>query len=257
MGVDAERRAGDQRHEVVTGLDAEGLRLGRLDHPGVVHLVGEHLAEDLDDESVADLHLVQPGEHLGLGQAAVAGDHRVGSDAPDRQRRALEMAEPLEQGLVGGAVVDGQVEVDRGDLQPRHEPLRIGGEHGVVVQGVVRARPVASGHVRAGLEHGAGVERVVVGPGPGQLLGGVGLGRRDVGRVVADDLRLVVPGDPAGHRRIGEDDHADEGEEPGQQRERGQAPRSLRRVLRGSFIGHRRAPPLPGHALPRSCSSRS
>ena len=73
------------------------------------------------------------------------------------------MPQTLEQGVVGRAVVDGQVQGDGGDLQPGHEALVIGLEDVGVLQGAVLARAGTGGDVVVGLQDRPGRERVVVG----------------------------------------------------------------------------------------------
>ena len=207
MGVDAQRRAGDEGDQVPAGLGAQLLGLLGLDDLGLDHAVGEHLAEDLDDEGVPRLDAVEIGEHDGVGQAPVPGDHGAGARAAHRQGGALQVSQALQEGLVGGAVVDGQVEVDGGDLEARHEAGAVDVEDLVVAQGLLPRLARAGGHVRIGLQDRADRQGVVVGAGIGQLRGGVGAGAVHGRGVVGHDPGLVVLADPTGDRRVGEDDH--------------------------------------------------
>ena len=79
MAVDAQRRARDQGHEILPALRVE--RLGRvgLDDLRVDHLIGEHLAEDLDVRHPngwgpeTGLLLVSGGSHAGNATGAPRG----------------------------------------------------------------------------------------------------------------------------------------------------------------------------------------
>src|SRR5699024_1192406 len=133
VGVDAQRRAGDEGDEVVAVFGQERLGLVGKDGLGALDAVGEYLAEDLDGEGVADLDLVQVVEESGLGQAAVGGEHGVLGHAADGQGGALQVADALGEHGVGGAVVDREVDVDGGDAQAGHDAGVIGAQELLVV----------------------------------------------------------------------------------------------------------------------------
>ena len=159
------------------------------------------------------------------------GDDRAGPLSPDRQRGPLQVPQALEQGVVRRAVVDGQVKGDGGDLEAGHETLVIGLEDRGVAQGVVRARAGAGGHVVVGLQDRTGRERVVVRVRLGDLGLGVGTGLVDLGGVVGSHLRLVVLGDPGGSGRIGQEPHACDRHDGGDQGGDRQAPSTGTAVL--------------------------
>ena len=62
------------------------------------------------------------------------------------------MPQALEQGLVRGAVIHGQIQVDRWDAQAGHEAGVIGVQHAVVVQIGAVGAPRSGGNVRVRLE---------------------------------------------------------------------------------------------------------
>ena len=231
MGVDAQGRAGHQGEQVLALLNAQSLGLLGLNDLGAGDPVGEDLSEDLDDEAVTGLDLVQVGEHGGLGQTSVPGDDRAGPLSPDRQRGSLQVPQALEQGVVGRAVVDGQVQGDGGDLETGHEALVIGLEDVGVLQGAVLARAGTGGDVVVGLQDRPGRERVVVGVRLLDLGLGIGTSPIDLGGVVGSHLRLVVLGDPGGRRRIGQQPHAHHRHDGGDQGGDRQAPGAGAAVL--------------------------
>ena len=127
------------------------------------------------------------------------------------------MPQTLEQSVLGRAVVDGQIQGDGGDLETGHEAFVIGLENRAVVQGAVLAGAGAGGDVVVGLKDRAGGERLVVGVGLGDLGLGIGSGAVDLSRVVGGHLRLVVLGHPGGRRRIGQQSHAHDRHDGGDQ----------------------------------------
>ena len=215
MGVDAQRRAGHQGHEVAVGVGPQLLGLLGLDDLGLHHAVGQHLAEDLGGEGVPRLDLVEVGEHGGVGQPAVPGDHRARAGPAHGQGGPLQVPQALQEGLVGGAVVDGQVQVDGRDAQTGHEAGAVGVQDGVVVQAAAAGAPGPGGNVRIGLQERTDGQGVVVGVGLGDLGGGIGIDIVHAGGVVGHDLGLVVLGHPARRRRVGQGQHADQGEQGG------------------------------------------
>ena len=261
MGVDAQGRAGHQGEQVLALLDAQGLGLLGLDDLGAGDPVGEDLSEDLDDEAVTGLDLVQVGEHRGLGQTAVPRDDRAGPLSPDRQRGALQVPQALEQGVVGRAVVDGQVQGDGGDLETGHEALVVGLEDVGVLQGAVLAGAGTGGDVVVGLQDRPGRERVVVGVRLLDLGLGIGTSPIDLGGVVGSHLRLVVLGDPGGRRRIGQQPHAHQRHDGGDQGGDRQAPGAGTAVLLEARGAGARSPGGAGCACfagdhGASCASR-
>lgn len=121
MRVDAQRRTGHQRDQILAFDEFQELVRIRIDHPRRTDLVFEDLAEDFDGEMVADFDFVEVGEHLRVGEAPVGGQDRMRVDAADGQGGAFEVPDSLEEGLFGGPVVNGKIEVDGGDSQARHE----------------------------------------------------------------------------------------------------------------------------------------
>ena len=107
MRVHRVGRAGDERHQVQAGLGGQLRQLVGLDHVFIVHAVGHNVIEHVDVELVAHLELVEAGEQLGRGQAAVTGEHAVAALAPDGQGRLLDMPHALGEHVLGGAVQDG------------------------------------------------------------------------------------------------------------------------------------------------------
>ena len=149
------------------------------------------------------------------------GDDGAGADSAHGQRGSLEVPQALEQGLVRGAVIHGQIQVDGWDAQSRHETGAVGVQHTAVVQiGAVRT-PRPRGNVRIRLEHGPDGQRLVVRMSLRDLRSGIGIRIVHFGGVVGHDLGLVVLRHPAGRRRVGEGQHADQGEQCGNKRETG------------------------------------
>ena len=138
------------------------------------------------------------------------GDDRARTLSPDRERCALQVPQPLEQGVVGGAVVDGQVQGDGRNLEAGHEALAVGLEDRGVFQGAVGTGAGTGGDMVVGLQDGSGQERLVVGVRLGDLGLGIGPDVVDLGGVVGRHLRLVVLGDPGRRGRIGQEPHSDD-----------------------------------------------
>ena len=122
----------------------------------------------MDVKLIPDRQLVQAGEQLGAGQAAVAGEHGVAVFAADGQRGRLDMADAFLQDLLAGAVVDGQVNADLGDGDAAHHAVHIQDLFVIFGQGVA-----AAGH--KGVMHGVPGKVFVVFFGQGPLFGQGGL----------------------------------------------------------------------------------
>ena len=112
VGVDAVGGAGHQGDVILAVHHLEVVRLGGQYNGDLVHLVGEHAVQDRDGEGVAYFQLVQIGEQLGAGQAAVGRNDRVGALAAHRQAGALQVTCRHLQHAIAGAVVDGQLHTD-------------------------------------------------------------------------------------------------------------------------------------------------
>ena len=121
MGIDAVGRTGDKGAEVLPFCDLEDLHLVGIDDDDLVDLIGQGLVEDAHEEDVAQLDLIEVGEELGAGQAAMARQNAMAGRAADGKRRALDMADgDLQYGGVD-AVVDRQRHLDVGDLDIAHD----------------------------------------------------------------------------------------------------------------------------------------
>ena len=137
------------------------------------------------------------------------------------------MPRPLEKGGVRRPVVDGEVDVDRGNPQPRHQTRFVRAKDGVVIEFAVRAFAGPGRNVRVGFVHGPRAQGGVVCVGLFDLLGGRRMGSVDLPLVIVDDLRLVELRDPAGRLRIEENAEAEHPDEGGDQRGRRELPLAL------------------------------
>ena len=82
----------------------------------LVHLVGQGFVQHPQGENVPLGELVQVGEQPGGGQAPVAGNHAVGAFAAHGQGGPFDVAHRHLQHLFAGAVVNGQGDIDAGNL---------------------------------------------------------------------------------------------------------------------------------------------
>ena len=210
MGVDPERGAGDQGQQVAALLRVQGLLLLGRHHLRLTHLVDQHLSHHLDGEGVAGAHPVQIGEHGGLGEAAMGGDDGVGGLTTHREGRALQVPGAAEQRQVGGAVVDGKIDIDARDPDPGHDLRRALEQFVVFISGGL---PGAPGNVGVRGQDRPGPEFFVVGPGIRQGLPGLrppgfvpGCLSLPAQRIVVgvDQPRLLVLGEPRGGRGVTE-----------------------------------------------------
>ena len=112
MGVDAVGGAGHQGDVILAVHHLEVVGLGGQYNGDLVHLISQHPVQHRDGEGVAHFQLVQIGEQLGAGQAAVSRNDRVGAAAAHRQAGALQVACGNLQHAIAGAVVDGQLHTD-------------------------------------------------------------------------------------------------------------------------------------------------
>ena len=87
----------------------------------LVHLVGQGFVQHPQGENVPLGELVQVGEQPGGGQAPVAGNHTVGAFTPHGQGGPFDVAHRHLQHLFAGAVVNGQGDIDAGDLHIAHD----------------------------------------------------------------------------------------------------------------------------------------
>ena len=161
VGIDAVGCAGDERAVILTG---NGDKLGDVagqNNANLVNLIGDHLVEDGDREAVPFRDLVQIGKEPGTGQTAVAGEHSMGAGAADGKTRPIHMADGDLQYRFLGGMVNGNVDIDGGDIDIAHQPgageveqqiilgqVLLG--HGVGVLLLQQARVIVVG----GLDHG-------------------------------------------------------------------------------------------------------
>ena len=211
MRVDAVGRTGDEGGEVLALDLVEGLGLVGQDNANVGHLVLEVAPGGLDVEVVAHLDARQLVEHGRVAQAGVAGEDRVRGFAADGQGGAEEVADALVERRGVGAVVDRQVDVDRGDLDGRHDVVEVELAQVVLVlrgAGALGVQPGVEDRRRGGLE--------VVFVGAAQVFGdGVGACVFSDSAEFGGDafLALVVV--------LGREDGVQEDQDAGQQQDRG------------------------------------
>ena len=190
MRVDTVGGTGDEGGEVLTLDLVEGLGLVGQDDANVGDLVLQVAPGGLDVEVVAHLDARQLVEHGRVTQAGVAGEDRVCGLAADGQGGAEEVADALVERRSVGAVVDRQVDVDRRDLDGRHDVVEV-----ELAQVVLVLRGAGALGVQPGVEDRrlGGLEVVLVGAAQG-LGDGVGAGLLGDGAEFGGDafLALVV-----------------------------------------------------------------
>ena len=211
MRVDAVGRAGDEGGEVLALDLVEGLGLVGQDDADVGDLVLEVAPGGLDVEVVAHLDAGELVEHGRVAQAGVAGEDRVRGLAADGQGGAEEVADALVERRGVGAVVDRQVDVDRGDLDGRHDVVEV-----ELAQVVLVLRGAGALGVQPGVEDRrlGGLEVVLVGAAQG-FGDGIGAGLLGDGTEFGGDAflaRVVV---------LGREDGVQEDQDAGQQQDRG------------------------------------
>ena len=114
VSVHTVRRAGHQRHPVLTGHDLQLRSVIRFDHRNAIHLITERTTHHFDVEVVADTHLIQAREHHRLNQPTVAGDHRMRAPPAHWQAAAIQVARAGSERRLRRAMVDRQT---YGDLR--------------------------------------------------------------------------------------------------------------------------------------------
>ena len=118
--VDAVGGAGHQG-DIIHPLCGEQLvGLGRQHNGDLIDLIGQHPIQHRDGKAVAHLQLVQIGEQLCTGQAAVRRYDRMRSGTAHGQAAAFQMACCHLQHALIGAVVYGQLNADFGDRDIPH-----------------------------------------------------------------------------------------------------------------------------------------
>lgn len=121
VGIDAVGRAGHECTEILSRLDLERGNVVRLNDQNAVYLIGQHLVEHADHERIALDELVEVGEELRAGQAAMAGEHAVGAFSAGRERGPVEMADGDLEDRIVRPVVDRKRELDGRDLDVAHD----------------------------------------------------------------------------------------------------------------------------------------
>ena len=214
--VHAIRGAGHQRDPVLALHDFQPRGVVGFNDLDPVDPVAQRLAHHVDVEVIADLHLIESGEHHGFHQASMPGDHRVGRLAADRQARPVQVPRARGQRRLRGAVVDRQVHRDLRDTNRSHHAAA--GIQQRLVFLVLRGCGVLAGGARAARFGGERVVRLaqdrlarrgeplVVGVGGGQRFLGLRVwparhtfrrGRRGVRQ---PHVRLVLQ-----HHRVSDD----------------------------------------------------
>ena len=89
----------------------------------MVYLVGKGFSQYLQIKNIPDLQLRKVGEHLLTCHTAVCGQNAVGSIAAYRQRTAKQVTDAFFQGLCFCAMVDGQMDIDRGNVDIPHNAI--------------------------------------------------------------------------------------------------------------------------------------
>ena len=92
MGIDAVGGTGDQGAVVLPLFNAQVIQLIWLYGADLIHLVGQGLVQNPQNEGIPLCQLVQIGEQLGAGQTPVAGQDAVGPRPAGGQGGAFNMA---------------------------------------------------------------------------------------------------------------------------------------------------------------------
>lgn len=123
VGVDTVGGTGNEGAVVFIVGDLEvGDFLGE-DDMYLVDLVSKLLIEDIKDKLIALDEAVELCKELGAGEAAVAGDYGVGRRAADGERGPFEVAGGDLQDAFGGAVVQGEGDIDERYLDIAHDTV--------------------------------------------------------------------------------------------------------------------------------------
>ena len=138
MGVHAVGRAGHQGAQVLAGHGHQELGVLGEDDVDLVYLIGQGLAQDVHPEQVPHHQFIDVGEQPGAGQAPVAGEDRVGPLAPHGEGRPVDVPHRHLEDLLRGAVIEGQVTVDGGDVNGAHHAVAPGVKLAVVVSQPLR-----------------------------------------------------------------------------------------------------------------------
>ena len=134
-----------------------------------------------ENKGITNLHLIQIRKQLGAGQSAMAGQQAVGALAAHRQAGADDVPNGDLQHLVGGAVVNGQRNIDGGNFDMAHNAGT-----GGIQQGRIAGQ---SGFIR---------NEAVVEPGNGTVIFVGGFPHGIVAGVIDGGHRLRIAGDGSG-----------------------------------------------------------
>ena len=125
VGVYAVGRAGEQRTQVLTCDDLYIVDLIGTHDLDLIHLIGECAVQHDQLECVAELHFVQLGKQLGVGETAVGRQYAVRVAAADRESGAGQMAAGNVEHLSGNAVVNRQFHAELGDVDITHYAVAV------------------------------------------------------------------------------------------------------------------------------------
>ena len=132
VGVDAVRRAGEQRHIIAVPGGQQAVHPVGLHNGDVIDGVSQPLAENIQTEFVPDLEPVEVRKQQRARQSAVARQHAVGPRTADGQTRSREVSHALLEHVLARAVVDRQADGDFRDLQIAHHAAAVRVEQGPV-----------------------------------------------------------------------------------------------------------------------------
>ena len=121
VGVDAKRRAGHQRHQVLAVLDLQQAGVCRQYSSDIVHLICQRIAQHMDVKRVAHCKLVDVRKQLGTRHAAVGRQHRVGAAAAHWQGCSYHMTHGFLQRVRARSVLHWQIYVDLGNVDVAHD----------------------------------------------------------------------------------------------------------------------------------------
>ena len=138
VGVDAVGRAGNQGDFIFVGLVSDcGVVLG-LDHLSAGNTIAQPFTKHVDVHVLPVFEFRQVVKHGGINHASVRGDDSIGPHATNGQVTAVHVSSTAVEHFGSDGVVNRQVNVNGGNLQPCHHPVGLRGVELVFVVLIVR-----------------------------------------------------------------------------------------------------------------------
>lgn len=105
MGIDAIGSTGNERALVAVVINGQGGNVLRIHDEYLIHLIGENLMQDTDQELIPFHDLIQIGEELGAWETSVAGENGMRPLSSHGKAGPVQMADgDLEDALIGAVV---------------------------------------------------------------------------------------------------------------------------------------------------------